>query len=69
MSAAAAYTYTSEPFHTRQFEDKVEWEPVPSIPKTHMPHTAQVAQVGSVVGGLYLLVSSLLTRLCNNRMV
>lgn len=52
MSAAASYTYTSEPVWSGRDREVPEWDPVPSIPKTHMPHTAQVSQV-TVFSGLH----------------
>lgn len=45
MTAAAAYTYTSTPVQSHHRVDKEAWEPVPSIPKSHMPHSAQLKQV------------------------
>ena len=45
MTAAAAYTYTSSPVQSQHRLDKEAWEPVASIPKSHMPHSAQLKQV------------------------
>ena len=45
MTAAAAYTYTSSPVQSQHRLDKEAWEPVASIPKSHMPHSAQIKQV------------------------
>lgn len=45
MTAASAFTYTSTPVQSRRRPDKEAWEPVPSIPKAHMPHSAQIKQV------------------------
>ncbi|XP_067946016.1 dynactin subunit 1-like [Watersipora subatra] len=44
MTAAASYTYTSEPIQCHKQRDEESWEPVASIPKTHMPFSAQRAQ-------------------------
>lgn len=44
-TAAAAYTYTSQPVNLGRNRDKAIWEPTATIPKTHMPHSAQKNQV------------------------
>ena len=39
-STVAGYSYTSRPINMRHREKMIR-EPMPSIPKTHMPHSAQ----------------------------